>query len=214
MQPNETHIGFFADNYELFKCMNFKRFMNDKEADTAKERQYLERLYRNTYIGDNFPDVCVLDIEANFSREQKKIDMVLLNTHSWEIMFVEGKLFSDSRMTCGLNNREPAVIKQVIEYGDLVNKYINEIALAYKNHIAVMTSLFFGKEILVNIKVLPKVRLLVYEKPLDAVLKTEYNYRALRNAAIKVGDAGIKSLWVNTGDDGNYPLHKIWEMLY
>jgi len=206
----------FVDNYEAFKKENIEHFNKEGKPD---ERQYLERLYKHTYIGGCFPEICVLDIEIRFNvnRSQKKCDMILLNFNSREIMFVEGKLFADSRMSCGENDdRKPEVVEQVITYNNLINSLssVQNIENQYANYIAIMSELFFGQKTELSLRLLPSVKLLVYETPTHDEIMTKQEYRGRRSLKKQVEDTKIASLWIETGKEDKYTLSKIWDALY
>ena len=202
----------FTDGYESFKKNNIKRFSKKGKPD---ERQFLERLYKHTYVGSEFPDVCVLDIEVFFneSGSKKKCDMVLLNTKKCQIMFVEGKLFGDSRMTCGKNDREPEVVEQVKEYSRIIRGSAPVFEAQYAKHISIMSHFVFRKKVELTPELIPDVKLLVYETPSDQEIENQYAYRCRRKLKDKIAGAEIGSMWIPKGKHGDYSLLDIWNKL-
>jgi len=200
----------FIDSYEEFKCRNRKHFEKN-DGSGSNERQYLDKFYGDTYRGKTFPEICVLDIEVNFNSDsQKKCDMVLFNSVEQELMFVEGKLFRDGRMSCGIKDRTPEVINQVNEYSGIISKNVDTIKDQYMNHLSIMSQLFFDFTWNGNLRIIPGAKLLVYETPTDEEIKTKSAYRARRNLKKKVENAEIAALWVPASKSGDYSLKKIW----
>ena len=206
----ERYLKNFTDtkNYDDFKLKNKEHFSKDGKP---RERQYLEPLYGKTYSGDTFPKICVLDIEVRFNLDgsKKKCDMALLNTISKEIMFIEAKLFSDPRMSCGENNREPEVIDQVTKYSSLIQSYPEEINEGYKNCIRVTSRLFFNSEIIMTPHIIEDVKLLVYETPCDDEIENNGVYRARKNLKEKIEKAEIDTIWIKKQE--NLSLNEIWD---
>jgi len=202
----------FSDRYESFKENNIERFSKEGKPD---ERQYLERLYKHTYAGSEFPEVCVLDIEVFFneSGSKRKCDMVFFNKEECKLMFVEGKLFGDSRMSCGVNDRQPEVVEQVKEYSRIIRGSIPVFEAQYANHISIMSHFIFRKIVELTPELVPDVKLLVYETPSDQEIENQYAYRCRRNLKDKIAKAGIDSMWIPKGKHGDFSLIDIWNEL-
>jgi len=209
---HERHAKDFMSNYSNF--INENRYHFGKRGQ-PQERQYLERLYPYTYKGDSFPEVCVLDIEIRFNVDgsQKKCDMLLFNSEKSEIMFVEGKIYADDRMTCGVDDRPPKVIDQITEYTNIIKKYSHTIEEQYTRYISIMSQLIFGIACEKKLKLIPAVKLLVYETPKAEDITNKPQYRNRRNLIKKVEQAGIGSLWIETRKSHEYSLVDIWEKL-
>ena len=97
-------------HYEKAKKQVENKFIST--SGEAKERMLLDRLNSHTFNPNRTSQVVVLDIEVNLNGSiggGRKCDMVLLNTDTDEIAFVEGKVFSDYSVNvkCG---RIPEVI--------------------------------------------------------------------------------------------------------
>jgi hypothetical protein len=213
--PQEIYGKDFLKSYESFKRENKEHFEKNGGKSVAKpnERQFLAELYKYTYKNSDFPEVCVLDIEVNFNvGGVKKCDMLLYHSHSNELMFVEGKLFSDSRLSCHKNDSEPDVIGQVKEYSGIIQGIREEIEMQYAGYLTVMSRLFFGiaweKR---PPQLISDVKLLVYDTPSDEDIMSGYSYRYRRNLKEKVDAAGISALWIGKDEHEKYTLNKIWQ---
>ena len=186
--------------YERAKKENEEKFKN--AAGYEAERQLLDRLYCHTFNPDLKSKVVVLDVEVNLSgRVVRKCDLVLLNTHTDEIEFVEGKVFSDSRV----NARPPhipEVIEQVNTYSAAISSQKHNILEQYARHIEIINGLF-GTSYKTPKKIIGRAKLLVYGVPQNPTNNGEY---AIDKINTELGASNV--LWVNQNE---YPaLDKIW----
>ena len=151
--------------YEKAKQQNENKY--SKTNGESKERKLLDELYCNTFDSDLKSNVVVLDIEVNLKGNigwGKKCDLVLLNTKTDEIMFVEGKVFSDNRVKC-LCGSMPEVIRQVNVYTSAIEEQRHVILEQYAEHIRIINNLF-GTTYRPPQKLIEPAKLLVYETDL------------------------------------------------
>ena len=154
-----------SSDYETAKKQVENKFTN--KMGSVKERRLLNALYRHTFGKECLYDTIVLDIEVNLNGNVacgKKCDLVLYNVPSGEIMFVEGKVFSDSRVNVKIGNT-PEVIEQVNEYSLAIEEQAQTIINQYANHIDIVNCLF-GTQYPTPKKLVQPAKLLVYETPL------------------------------------------------
>lgn len=192
-------------DYEAAKKQNEIKFTNTKGSN--KERQLLDSLNCNTFCGNNTFTTIVLDIEVNLNGTiggGKKCDLVLYNTQSFELMFVEGKIFSDSRVNvkCGLI---PEVISQVNTYSVSIAEQEQTIIRQYSNHIKIINNLF-GTNYNAPKKVIQPAKLLVYE---TAVNLTDNNRYSIDTITIVLGKNNIA--WFK--QDERPSTDEIWNSL-
>lgn len=213
------------DEYEKAKKENENKFAN---ADgTPKERQLLDILYKNTFNLNLKSEVVVLDIEVRLNGEiggNKKCDMVLLNTQQPlpQIMFVEGKVFSDKRIKRQKGNN-PEVIEQVNLYTKAIHEQEIAIVFEYINHINIINELFgttfespfpsslynfniFGYDLFVQNHLVPNAKLLVYDTPTNP---NENGKNSIKTINKELGENNV--MWVTQGN--NPTLEEIWEAL-
>ena len=149
--------------YEKAKKENEEKFKN--AAGGEAERQLLDRLYCHTYSPDKKSNVAILYIEVNLGGQKvRKCDLVLLNTQTDEIMFVEGKVFSDSRVNVAISFI-PEVILQVNTYTAAIERQREIILEQYARHIEIINGLF-GSSFRHPQKLIEPAKLLVYGTPL------------------------------------------------
>ncbi|MCL2484548.1 MAG: hypothetical protein FWF00_00845 [Endomicrobia bacterium] len=186
--------------YKLAKEQNKIRFADE-------ERQLLDRLTCHTFVKNRKTDVVVLDIEVCLNGKKngrKKCDMVLLNTKTDEIMFVEGKFYSNKEVFC--KKGMPSVGKQVICYKEAINEQRPRIIEQYQRHIDIINELFdthFSREI----TILDNPGLLVYLTP-DPENRTK-NERASMETLNKhlsgkkeLGETETRNTaWFNVGEE-------------
>ena len=161
-------------DYEAAKKQNENKFTNTKGNN--KERQLLDGLYCNMFSNNKKFNVVVLDIEVNLNGTiggGKKCDLVLYNTQSFEIMFVEGKIFSDSRVNVK-RGLVPEVISQVNTYSASIAEQKQTIIAQYANHIKIINKLF-GTNYNVPQIVIQPAKLLVYETPVSLTDNNRYS---------------------------------------
>lgn len=168
-------------DYEAAKKQNENKFTNTKGSN--KERQLLDSLNCNTFGSNNTYSTIVLDIEVNLNGTiggGKKCDLVLYNTQSFELMFVEGKIFSDSRVNvkCGLI---PEVISQVNLYSVSIAEQEQTVISQYANYIKIINNLFGTKYNAPKIVIRP-AKLLVYETPVRLTDNNRYSIDTITTA--------------------------------
>jgi hypothetical protein len=201
--------GGFLDNYDRFKGENQKKFSDGGEP---KERQFLGQLYKYTFAASEVgrSKAVVLDIEVrlNVDGSGKKCDMVLFNTETQQLMFVEGKNFSDSRMKCALDaNRGscPEVVKQIKSYNSLISKTEN-LSAEYAKQIGIVNALF-GTNYNTNITCLPEAKLLVYNTPTAPTANQSYSIDVIKE---KLGAHNVLFHYAGETDP---TLDEIWRRL-
>lgn len=168
-------------SYETAKNQIESKFTNTKGND--KERRLLNALYCHTYCREKELNTVVLDIEVNLNgntAKGKKCDMVLYNTHSRELMFVEGKVFYDRRVNVK-QGHAPKVIEQVNAYSAAIAEQKETIINQYENYIVIINSLF-GTTYQKPDKLVPTAKLLVYETPLLLNNNNKYSLDTITTA--------------------------------
>ena len=167
--------------YETAKKQVENKFTNIKGND--KERRLLNSLYRHTYGRERNYNTVVLDIEVNLNGiigGGKKCDLVLYNVPLGKIMFVEGKVFFDSRVNvkCGLI---PEVISQVNIYTEAIAEQEQNVIKQYKNHVDIINHLF-GTKYPAPTKLVQPAKLLVYETPVSLTDNNRYSIDTITTA--------------------------------
>jgi hypothetical protein len=193
------------DEYAKAKRQNENKFTNT--GGSAKERQLLDRLNSHTFNRERKTKTVVLDMEIRLNGtvgENKKCDMVLLNTETRQIMFVEGKVFSDNRVNRKVGNR-PEVIEQVNIYTAGLAEQAQAIELQYAEHISIINALF-GTTYEVNNCLVTTAKLLVYETPKNPNDNGRYSIDAI-NAALGAENV----MWVASGEEPG--IDEIWDAL-
>ena len=189
--------------YERAKKENESKFTN--VGGKAKERRLLDELNCHTFDRNYCGNVVVLDIEVNLNGEigrGKKCDLVLLNTLTDELMFVEGKVFSDSRVNVTPPNT-PEVITQVNTYTAAIAEQKQNILEQYARHIKIINGLF-GTAFRPPKKLVEPAKLLVYETPKSPRDNGKYSIGKIN---IELGADNV--FWV--GEDIKPTLDDIWE---
>lgn len=168
-------------SYEIAKKQVEKKFTN--VAGNVKERRLLNSLYSCTFDKTRLFDTVVLDIEVNLNGEiggGKKCDLVLYNVPSSTIMFVEGKVFFDSRVNVKRGGT-PEVINQVNTYSAAIAEQYQTIIRQYANHVEVINRLF-GMQYPIPQKLVRRAKLLVYGTPSDTTENNSYSIGAITSA--------------------------------
>lgn len=144
-----------------------------KASGGQAERQLLDGLYRHTFA-EHSSSIVVLDIEVNLGGQAvRKCDLVLLNTLTDEIMFVEGKVFSDRRVKTSIPS-VPEVIEQVNGYSNAIRSQEQTILEQYARHIDIVNGLF-GSSFRPPKKLVQPAKLLVYNTPEKLTINGEHS---------------------------------------
>ena len=191
--------------YEPAKKQIENKFTNTKGI--SKERKLLDELNCHTFNRNRSTNVIVLDIEVNLNGtvgRGKKCDMVLYNLQSRALAFVEGKVFSDSRVNvkCGA---VPEVIQQVQTYSDAISEQEKTIIEQYANHVNIINGLF-DTAYEAPLTVIKPAKLLVYETPLSLTENNKYSINTI-NSSIKENNVA----WFKKGEKPS--IDEIWEGL-
>ena len=189
--------------YERAKKENEEKYKNAKGGEA--ERQLLDRLYCHTFNPENRTNVVVLDIEVNLGGQAvRKCDLVLLNTQTDEIMFVEGKVFSDGRVNVE-PPRIPEVIGQVNTYSASIAEQKQCILEQYARHIEIVNRLFKTCYKSPQ-KLVEPAKLLVYGTPQNPRKNGEYSIQKINYAL-----GGGNVLWA---EQNGISLECIWNSLF
>ncbi len=149
----------FSNEYDRAKAEIEAKFTNKKGGDA--ERRLLDGLCRYTFGAGARSDVVVLDIEVNLGgREVRKCDLVLLNAATDELMFVEGKVFSDRRVRSAAGHI-PEVIGQVKGYSAAIAMQRQAILEQYSAYVRIVNGLF-GTNYRAPKAIVEPTKLLVY----------------------------------------------------
>lgn len=173
--------------YEIAKMQVGNKFINTNGS--YKERRLLNSLYSHTFGSECKYNTVVLDIEVNLNGNfacGKKCDLVLYNVPLGELMFVEGKVFSDSRVNvkCG---SIPKVIEQVKMYSAAIGEQSQTIIEQYVNHIDIINRIF-GTKYPIPTKLIGTVKLLVYDTPQNL---TENNIYSIDTITASLGKNNV-----------------------
>lgn len=175
-----------ASPYETAKMQVENKYTNTAGSD--KERRLLNSLCRHTFDGSNAFDTIVLDVEVRLNGNVgrgKKCDMVLFNLPSGELMFVEGKVFYDSRVNVK-RGYTPEVIDQVNLYSAAIAEQKHNIVAQYANCVRIINGLF-GTNYPAPKKLVMRAKLLVYETPIRLTDNNAYSIETI-NAALGAND--------------------------
>lgn len=191
--------------YEQAKKEIEKKFTNANGI--SKERKLLDELNRHTFGDKHKTNVIVLDIEVNLNGETgrgKKCDIVLYNLQTRTLMFVEGKVFSDSRVNVK-QGATPEVIEQVNTYSAGISEQEQNIIEQYGNHVNIINRLF-GTSYQVPLAVIKPAKLLVYETP---TAPTGNNRYSMDTITLCLGRNNVA--WLQQGEKPS--IDEIWEKL-
>lgn len=192
-------------SYETAKKQIESKFTNTKGND--KERRLLNASYCHTYCREKELNTIVLDIEVNLNGNTargKKCDLVLYNTQSSELMFVEGKVFCDRRVNVK-QGYIPEVIEQVNAYSAAIAEQNETIVNQYENYIVIINSLF-GTTYKKPKRLVQTAKLLVYETPL---LLTDNNKYSIDTITAALGENNV--VWFKQNERPS--TDEIWNTL-
>lgn len=186
--------------YEKAKKENEEKFTNS--AGGEAERQLLDGLYCYTFNPEARSKVVVLDIEVNLGGQAvRKCDLVLLNTQTDELAFVEGKVFSDRRVLVA-RSFTPEVISQVNTYSAAISQQRQTILEQYARHIKNINELF-GTSYRPPKRLIVPAKLLVYSTPSNPTENGRYSINKINT---ELGASNV--LWVAQNDKST--LEEIW----
>ena len=189
--------------YEKAKEENEIKFRH--VAGGEAERQLLDKLYCHTFNSEKVSKVVVLDIEVNLGGQAvRKCDLVLLNTQTDELMFVEGKVFSDGRVLVAVSFT-PEVIAQVKTYTAAIENQRQNIIEQYARHVEIINGLF-GTFYRSPKRLVEPAKLLVYGTPCKPTKNGQYSIDKINT---ELGADNV--IWVNSNE--NPTLDDIWEAL-
>jgi len=189
--------------YEKAKKQNENKFINVRGS--ATERRLLDRLYSHTFSSNRKSKVVVLDIEVCLNGNiggRMKCDLVLLNTEKRQIMFVEGKIFSDRRVN---SSSTPKVIEQVETYTKAIAEQYEAITEHYANHIKIINELF-QTEYNPQVSLIPSAKLLVYLTPTPPL---HHGQKSIKTINAELGENNV--VWYKQGEEPY--IDEIWEAL-
>ena len=192
--------------YERAKRENERKYT--RVGGKIMERQLLDALYRHTFDGRNENDTVVLDIEVDLNGtvgRGKKCDMVLLNSQTDELMFVEGKVYSDKRVLVAIQFTSE-VIAQVNTYTAAIAEQRQNILEQYAMHVEIINELF-GTTYRSPTKIVEPAKLLVYETPTNPTKNGEYSIEKINT---ELGASNV--LWIHKNE--NPMLDEIWQSFY
>lgn len=191
--------------YEIAKKQNELRFM--RHDGKIMERQLLDALNRHTFDFSYSGNTVVLDIEVDLNGtvgRGKKCDIVLLNKRTNELMFVEGKVFSDRRVNVAVSFT-PEVINQVNTYTSAIAEQNQSIIEQYARHIGILNGLFKTCYRPPE-KVIKPAKLLVFGTPATPGINGKYSIDRI-NAFLGAENV----LWVKESEEPC--LDSIWKSL-
>lgn len=191
-------------DYGKAKKENENKFTNKKGGIT--ERRLLDKLYCHTYGTNLKSRVVVLDIEVSLKGKTgggKKCDLVLLNTQTDELMFVEGKVYSDTRVRCKVGYL-PEVIGQVDIYTAAIREQRQNILAQYVEYIRIINGLF-GTSYRAPQKLIEPAKLLVYGTGGGRPQNIGYTIQTINQ---KLGAGNV--MWVREGEP---TTDEIWNAL-
>ena len=204
----DINYGLYSNNteglslYEKAKKENENKFTNIAGIET--ERQLLDGLYCHTFNPELKSKVVVLDIEVNLGgKAVRKCDLVLLNTATSEIMFVEGKVYSDDRVRSAIGYM-PKVIEQVNIYTAAIAEQRRNILVQYGEHIRIINELF-GTSYKAPKKLIEPAKLLVYNTGGGKAENVRYTIDIINE---KLGAGNV--MWVKNEEP---TLSEIWNTL-
>jgi hypothetical protein len=216
----KTHLKYAAviesngKNYVSEKDILNHKLLTDFEAsyNRIKENCFMysgveaegvsEIYHRHSYISGN--DIVVLDIEVSFSsyneeNSQDRIDILLYNTLTQTLKFVEAKHYSNKEIW---STTEPKVIKQIRRYENQIDLRKAEIVSEYVGYIKTINKIF-GINLPEPKSIDPQVTLLIFGfdtnqlkgRFTDLILKN-LNYNGVRvYARGDVSKLETKTLW-------------------
>lgn len=170
-----------ASPYEAAKRQIESKFTNSDGGN--KERRLLNSLYKHTFNKATVCDTIVLDIEVNLNgtvARGKKCDLVLYYLPLKKLMFVEGKVFTDSRVNVK-SGTLPEVTKQVNAYSSAIREQKENIIRQYANYVEIINKLF-NTQFPAPQSLIDCAKLLVYDMPYTLTENNTYSINAVTAA--------------------------------
>ena len=135
------------------------------------------------------------EIADPYERAVQKCDLLLFNTITRELMFAEGKVFSDRRVKCA-EGRTPEVIGQVKSYTSSVAAQRGTIVEQYCRYTDIVNRLF-GTEFKPPLSIAEPVKLLVYQTDVNAVRTIDIIENSLGrgNVMWTAGEPSLREIW-------------------
>ena len=156
----------YVSQEELFNCKlnpdfssSYDRIKENCSHYSGDEAEGVSKLCKkSSYLKEEY--IVVLDIEIGLWNEEKKdrIDILLYNTESQKLRFVEAKHFSNKDLWA---TGEPKVIKQLKGYEKVIADRASEIIKEYGRFIDGINQIF-GKKLPEPQEIDPKVSLLIF----------------------------------------------------
>jgi len=149
-------ISKFSDNYEQIK-KNCALYSGDEAKGVS------EIYSKNSYLSGK--KIVVLDIEVSFEsleeeKKQDRIDILLFDTETRVLKFVEAKHYSNKDIKAEIPN-PPKVIGQIKRYENQIAEKKTEIIKEYTKYVKIINDIF-GTSLHSPIDVEPKVTLLIF----------------------------------------------------
>ena len=148
--------------------VNYDRIKENCKLYSGLEAEGVSIIYHKyPYLSHPKNEIVVLDIEVSFEKitkngkeNQDRIDILLFNTKTGILKFVEAKHYSNTEIT-SKSNKQPKVINQLKRYENQVATKKTEIIEEYKKYVDVINKIF-GKKLPSPIDVENKVTLLIF----------------------------------------------------
>ena len=122
---------------------NYKRIQENCALYSGEEAQGVSEIYHKySYLSSN--KIIVLDIEVSFEAIEKengqdRIDILLFDTETKTLKFVEAKHFSNSEIW---SKTTPKVIEQIEKYEKQIKVKKTEIIKAYTEYVKIVNNIF------------------------------------------------------------------------
>ena len=126
-----------------FSKDNIKRIQENCALYSGTEAKGVAKIYKDFSYKNKKETIVVLDIEIAFKAiesgyKQDRIDILLLDTTTQKLHFVEAKHFSNG----DLRSTTPDVIKQISRYEQQIEKNKKEILKKYSDNIEILNKYF------------------------------------------------------------------------
>jgi len=169
---NETNKDYLTEvelkDYKLISdfCENYSRIKENCKHYSGVEDTGISEVYRkHSFFSYPSNNIIVLDIEVAFEaidktngRKQDIIDILLFDTNTQTLKFIEAKHYSNSEIWA---ENIPKVINQIKRYEKQIAKKKTEIIKAYTEYVTTINEIF-KKNIPLPEKIEEKVTLLIF----------------------------------------------------